>query len=431
MVKSKIKYIFLFVIGIFSIFLTLNYTYTKVYAEEDLCPDIDDDSPECLDYLKDKYNDLSDRNTEIADELEEEEYEQLSLSEKIEYLTDQISQSEKLIEAMEVEIDAKTVEIRLLEKEILSKEDSISIMKQEISILEESVNQRIEESYKYSFIGTLEIFLNGGDLDTILRKTKYLIATREKDKEALSGMNDKVGELKAEELELASEKESLEQKKVELEDEKTDLVAEKKELDGQKAKKDVLLAQSKAREAELSAEYANNVKTISDLDAAIIAYIAEHGDEARSYGHVVAGDWIGGMGNTGASSGAHLHFSIKSNYSGNPCSGDIKILSGYLIEGEASWKTGWDGWVWPVIHAGSLPLPIAGPYVVMSQDYHQGYAIDLISYRYWGDIYGNYGAPVYAVMEGELFKDTDGNGGVYAYIRHSNGWTTCYLHLQN
>jgi len=426
---NKVKNLFLLVLGILTLFLSLNFINSKAYAE-DVCPGMDDDSPECLDYLKDKLDDLGQRNSEIQNQLLDEEYQQLSLSEKIVYITDQIDQSEKLIESMEVEIDAKTVEISLLEKDIQEKEDDISIMKQEISVLEVSVNQRIEESYKYSFIGTLEIFLNGGTLDNILRRTKYLTTTRDKDKEALTEMNDKVGILRAEELDLDHEKESVEGKKTELEEEKTDLIVLKKGLDTQKVEKNRLLAESKVREAELSAEYAQNVKAISDLDAAIIAYIAIHGDEARNYGHVDVGEWIGGMGNTGASSGAHLHFSIKSNYYGNPCAGDIPVLSGYLTTGENSWKVGWDGWVWPIMHAGSLPLPIAGPYVVMSQDYHQGYAIDLVSYRYWGDLYGNYGAPIYSIMEGELYKAVDGYGGNYAYIRHPNGWTSCYLHLQ-
>ncbi len=121
MVKSKIKYIFLFVIGIFSIFLTLNYTYTKVYAEEDLCPDIDDNTEECLEYLNKKHNALEAEQSDLQTQLKDEEYQQLSLNEKISYLSGQISQSEKLIETMEVEISAKTVEIGLLEKEILSK----------------------------------------------------------------------------------------------------------------------------------------------------------------------------------------------------------------------------------------------------------------------------------------------------------------------
>jgi murein DD-endopeptidase MepM/ murein hydrolase activator NlpD len=80
------------------------------------------------------------------------------------------------------------------------------------------------------------------------------------------------------------------------------------------------------------------------------------------------------------------------------------------------------------MYAGSLPLPIAGPHVIMSQNYHHGTAIDLISYK--ADYSKNYGAPIYSVMEGQLYKGTDPYGGKYAYIKHNNGWRSCYLHLQ-
>jgi len=80
------------------------------------------------------------------------------------------------------------------------------------------------------------------------------------------------------------------------------------------------------------------------------------------------------------------------------------------------------------MHPGSWRLPIAGPTVIMSQNYHQGKAIDLISYKFDRSV--NFGAPIYAVMEGTLYKAVDGYGGEYAYIRHPNGWTSCYLHLQ-
>jgi murein DD-endopeptidase MepM/ murein hydrolase activator NlpD len=133
------------------------------------------------------------------------------------------------------------------------------------------------------------------------------------------------------------------------------------------------------------------------------------------------------MGNSGLSTGDHLHFSLN-NGSGDLCGGNISILSGYFIQGEGSWLVGWDGWRWPYMYAGSLPLPISGPHVIMSQNYHHGTSIDLISYK--ADYSKNWGAPIYAVKEGQLYKGTDQYGGHYAYILHPNGWRSCYLHLQ-
>jgi len=46
-------------------------------------------------------------------------------------------------------------------------EEDIAVLEQEISILGNSVNKRVAESYKYSFIGPLELFL-----DTLDRRLK-------------------------------------------------------------------------------------------------------------------------------------------------------------------------------------------------------------------------------------------------------------------
>jgi murein DD-endopeptidase MepM/ murein hydrolase activator NlpD len=66
----------------------------------------------------------------------------------------------------------------------------------------------------------------------------------------------------------------------------------------------------------------------------------------------------------------------------------------------------------------------------MTQDEHQGNAIDLVSYSQnaWG--YKNDGAPIYPIMDGQLYKGVDGYGGKYAVVHHSNGLVSVYLHLQ-
>jgi peptidoglycan hydrolase CwlO-like protein len=392
------------------------------------CPSyMDPSSVECLDYLRDQLNDLSNENKNIKNQISNEEYKQLSLSQKLDYIENQIVQTEKVIESLEIEIAAHNIEISILEDKIEEAEDSIALSKQEINQLESTVNQRVTESYKYSFVGALEIFLDTRSFDDVLRKVKYLISTREKDAQQLEQYTNLVDELNVKEDELISQREDLQSTRISMEEEQENLLIEKDNLDSQRDERQRLLAESKRRAAELEAQYVQNVKKLSDLDSAIIEYINKYGDQAVSSGRVTAGAWIGRMGNSGYSFGDHLHFSINDG-SGDLCGGNIPVLSGYLKEGEKSWITGWDGWVWPYMYSGTLPLPIAGPHVIMSQNYHHGTAIDLISYK--SDYTKNLGAPIYSVMAGELFKSVDQFGGKYAYIIHDNGWRSCYLHLQ-
>ncbi len=400
-----------------------------LYAQAS-CPSyMNPNSVQCLDYLREQANNLQIQLGSLQKQLEKEEYAQLSLQEKIAYTDAQIAQTEKVVKSLQVEIAANDIEINLLQESIKEKEDSMSILKQEISALGATVNERITESYKYSFMNVFELFLDSDSMSSVLRKVKYLASTREQDKISLENYAGKVGDLKKDEEKLSEDKARLQITRNNIEEEKVKLSESKKQLSEQQAERESLLALSKARAAKLLAEYQSSLKIKSELDSAIIAYIATHGDQAKKVGPVNAGDWIGRMGNTGLSGGDHLHFSIRESHSGNPCYGTLPILSGHLTVGANSWITGWDGWVWPFIHAGSLPLPIAGPHVIMSQDYHEGKAIDLISFK--TDKTVNYGAPIYAVMDGTLYSGIDGYGGVYRYIRHPNGWTSCYLHIQN
>lgn len=421
-------------IALLTIFTVLLLFVPKVvvaplYAQVS-CPSyMNPNSVQCLDYLREQVNNIQIQLGSLQKQLEKEEYAQLSLQEKIAYTDAQIAQTEKVVKSLQVEIAANDIEINLLQESIKEKEDSMSILKQEISALGATVNERITESYKYSFMNIFELFLDSDSMSSVLRKVKYLASTREQDKISLENYADKVGDLKKDEEKLSKDKAKLQIARNNIEDEKVKLSESKKQLSEQQAERESLLALSKARAAKLLAEYQSSLKIKSELDSAIIAYIAVHGDQAKKVGPVKTGDWIGRMGNTGLSGGDHLHFSIRESHSGNPCYGTLPILSNYFAIGANSWITGWDGWIWPFMHSGSLPLPIAGPYVVMSQNYHEGKAIDLISFK--SDRTVNYGAPVYAVMDGTLYSGVDGYGGVYRYIRHPNGWTSCYLHIQN
>lgn len=381
---------------------------------------------QCLTYFQQQYNQLQQQQGSIQTQISNEQYQQLSLQDKITYMTNQITQTQNVIQSLEVEIAANDIQIKLLQSDIQDKEDSIGIMKQEISVLEGTVNKRVTETYKYSFLSPFDLFLDSKSFSEILSKTKYLIASRTQDISSLEDYSQKATALKKQQDSLTVQKAELQTKEDAILAERADLATQNKNLQSQVDEKNSLLAQSQQKEATLLATYQKNLKQLSDLDATIIAYVGLGNLKNGTY--VIAGTRIGSMGNTGNSGGYHLHFSVRYGQSGNPCEGNVPILN-YFTVGTASWITGSDGWQWPYMYPGTWSLPIAGPLVVMSQDYHEGLAIDLISFN--ANYSVNYGAPIYAIKSGVLYKATDGYGGVYAYIRQDDGNTSCYLHIQN
>lgn len=177
----------------------------SVHAQVSSCPE----SMPTLDRyncLQDEYEKLQKNQGTIQKKLNNEDYQQLSLNEKISYINNQVIQTENVINSLHLEILTQDIEIDLLSKEIQTMEDDLSILKQEIYTLQETVDKRVVESYKYSHVGFLELFMDVRNIDNILRKTKYLIETREKDRNALEEYNDKVIDLENNEVLLAEKK---------------------------------------------------------------------------------------------------------------------------------------------------------------------------------------------------------------------------------
>ncbi|HOZ44835.1 MAG TPA: hypothetical protein PLN39_02425, partial [Candidatus Dojkabacteria bacterium] len=244
-------------IGIFTIFVILfaslllisHLSSQKVLAQAS-CPEyINPDSLECLDYLRNQLGSLQNQQGNIQKLLKDEEYQQLSLQDKITYINNLIAQTEQKIKSLQIEIAATDVEIRLFQQEITRNEDIVSILKQEINTLSTSVNERITESYKYSFINQFELFLDIKNFSSVLRKSKYLATTRNNDKKALEQYTNTVSELELVEAELEDNKAQLELKRASREEEKSELGETINTLDSQKKEREKLLAESKIKEA--------------------------------------------------------------------------------------------------------------------------------------------------------------------------------------
>jgi len=410
---------------------------------------MDPDSAECLEYLQKKLNDLQSNQSSLQKKLKDEDYQQLTLNEKIKYISGQISATETNINSLEVEIAAQDVEIKLLAKEIQTKEDSLSIVKQEADVLEDTVNKRITESYKYSFVGPLELFLDSKNIDTILRKTKYILETRQQDKNSLEEYNKKIEEIREEEMVLAENKASLQSKRNEIEEEKANLVSERNNLASQKAEKDRLLAESERREKEYKSQLAAVTTAISEADEYISDLVIKLFNQgALGNGtRVYAGQTVGYQGHTGCSYGSHLHFDIRnsSNVKQNPAN--------YLNGGS----------VWSPVTSRIYTAPLDG--AMLTQGYKSTHlAWDMVSTTRGNQNLEKYtvptgicsvvdglirsygptayltgeGAPVKAISNGTVYYGVilpSGPNGAsypakYALVVHDDGNKSFYLHLK-
>lgn len=445
MKKAVLTFIGLFTIILSCLFISQNEGF-KVFAEAQ-CP-AGMTLLECYEYYKNQEANLQNQEKNLTKKLKDEEYQQLSLNEKIKYIQQLISQNESLIKSLQIEISANDLSIRILEEEINKKEDNISLLKQEINALSSSVNQRITESYKYSFINQLELFLDLKNFSSILRKSKYLATTRSMDKIALEQYTKTVSDLAREEGLLLEDKDEIELKKLALEEERKEYELAKTELDGQKVEQANLLAQSKRREALYSAELKQVMSSLSESEKATADLYSrmEQAGLFKSGRNVAKGEIIGLQGHTGCSFGSHLHYQLRRGTA-------IINPSGYLNGTEYG----------QYVTNGIYQTPLNSGLV--TNDYWGGHgALDMVSRtdgnqsweRYtvpyglcpivdnilttrknagltdWNLAYLNgEGATVRASTTGSVTYCYDNFGATWASLKHSSdGNTSWYVHLQ-
>ena len=449
---KRIKIVLTIIFVLFATVIAFGYIHRNniAYAATECPSTMDPNSQACVDYLYNELAKLQKESKNIRNELKEEEYQQLSLSEKISYMQKQIADTEKVIKSLEVDIAAHDVEIKLLEKSILEKEDNISLLRQEADVLEKTVSKRVSESYKYSFVGPFEVFMDVTNLSTVLRKTKYLAVTRTQDREAIESFASTMSQLKDEEIILAKEKSDLQLKRNSMEENKVELAGERTKLNSQKAEQDSLLAQSKRREADYRAQLSAINRSMGALDDKISDIVVKLYAQGmlKNGTKVSAGQYIGFQGHTGCSYGSHLHFDIRNRYDvrqnpSNYLSGGIEyqmikskvyispLQDAILTQRYYTYHRAWD-----------MRSTSQG-----NQDWSKTYTVpkgictdaDRLISQYGPTAYlMGEGAPVKAIAKGTVYYGTIIPNGVngskypakYALLIHEDGNKSFYLHLK-
>ncbi|MDD3661519.1 MAG: hypothetical protein PHG63_00450 [Candidatus Dojkabacteria bacterium] len=419
---------------------------SSTQAYETSCP-AGMDPEACLDFLQEQAQLIQSEKEGFEQSVNAENFEQSSLSQQISYLNSLIQETELKVAEKTVAIEQNTVEIQLLGKEIVSVQNSIDTLTQEIALLEDIMRKRTKTSYKMTFMSPLEVLLDSSDFETLMRRMKYLVEAKKKDRQLLTDMAIARDQLSDEEAILADKRMKIQEKRNTIENEKLEIAQEEKNLESQKAQQQVLLAESQRREAEYTASLAalrKKEESVNQVIAQLIMQMFESGQLGDGT-RVEAGHYIGFQGHTGYSYGSHLHFSVNNG---------TKV-------------PGW-GYFWGNIAADSYisgDIPLSGSPRI-TQWYHQGYSIDLVSttagnqadnvygkcwdhptenqcyyasrgsiscdpsYEGWLPLEGE-GAPVRAIMGGTVYYGVEQKcGGYYAMVVHDNGYVSIYLHIR-
>lgn len=422
---------------IIAIFFNLIFSY-PIYSVSTTCPsNLDPSSAACLAYLQKQAEILRNQKSNLKGKISQENYNQLSLQEKINYIDGQIASSENQIKQLELQLETKNVEIRILAKDILELQNNVDTVSQEVGTLENAIEKRMTLTYKYSFITPLEIFLESSNFDSLLRRFKYLTETRKKDKVLLSELSTKAKSLKDEELVLANKKSDVEKKRAEIEKTKTELYAETVSLTSQRGTKSNLLAISRQKEAE----YNSNVNTLNRQEGKIASQISNiifnlyKKGTLKTDTPVKKGAIVGYQGHTGYAYGSHLHFELRKNGSIiNPyTSGYFKKYSGsgsarFPMDNAVVSFPHWDG-------SSAVDMHSANDYLYGSTDYYVSkriscYGLPAIPAGQYYTLKGE-GAPLYALKDGNISRVfIDDCGGKAVIIDYGGGLTSMYLHLR-
>lgn len=362
---------------------------------------------ESPDDLSQRLAEISKQITELQEQLDKAKGQEKTLKSQLAYIDAQAKLTQ-------LKMEETVTQIAKLEKEIIDLSSRIDKLSITLDSITKVLLNRIIQTYKFGNYSYVDLFFSSRGFADLLTRMKYIQVAQANDKKVLY-------QLQATKEAYHDQKSDKETRQAQQEKLKKDLERYQEQLKEQKKVKEDLLKVTQNDEAKFQA-------LIAQLQADAASIRRALGGIGVKIGPVKRGEIIAVVGNTGCSTGPHLHFEVMTN---------AKVENNSVIgkENKVDPK--------PFIDSGQFEKPLASYNgiectssckpgnisTMFGEKYFLGYhtGLDIVEYA---------GTPIKAAADGVAyeFKDSSacyltGTVGKGVVVDHQNGYVTLYWHI--